>query len=235
VANFGALIQSVGASWLMTSIAQSADMVALVQASVALPVMLLSLIAGALADNRDRRVVMLGTQFFMLTVSVGLAVCAWAGLITPWLLLAFTFLIGCGSAFNAPAWQASVGDMVPRAELPSAVALNSLGFNIARSVGPAIGGAIVAAAGAAAAFVVNAASYLALIVVLARWRPIRAPAILPRESLGVAMAAGVRYVAMSPAIRTVLLRSAIFGAGASGLVALMPLVAKNLLGGGPLV
>ena len=235
VANLGALIQSVGASWLMISIADSADMVALVQASIALPVMLLALAAGALADNRDRRVVMLGTQFFMLTVSIGLAACAWAGLITPWLLLAFTFLIGCGSAFNAPAWQASVGDMVPRAELPSAVALNSLGFNIARSVGPAIGGAIVAAAGAAAAFVVNAASYLALIVVLARWRPIRAPAILPRESLGVAMAAGVRYVAMSPAIRTVLLRSAIFGAGASGLVALMPLVAKNLLGGGPLV
>ncbi len=170
----------------------------------------------------------------MLTVSVVLAVCTWAGLITPWLLLLFTFLIGCGSAFNAPAWQASVGDMVPRTELPGAVALNSLNFNIARSVGPAIGGAIVAAAGAAAAFAVNAASYVALIVVLARWRPVRTPAILPRESLGVAMAAGVRYVSMSPAIRTVLLRSAVFGAGASGLMALMPLVAKELLGGGPL-
>ena len=234
LANFGALIQSVGAAWLMISIAQSADMVALVQASIALPIMLLSLVAGALADNRDRRVVMLGTQVFMLAVSVVLAACAWAGLITPWLLLLFTFLIGCGSAFNAPAWQASVGDMVPRTELPGAVALNSLGFNIARSVGPAIGGAIVAAAGAAAAFAVNAASYVALIVVLARWRPVRAPAILPRESLGVAMAAGIRYVSMSPAIRTVLLRSAIFGAGASGLMALMPLVAKDLLGGGPL-
>ncbi len=234
-ANLGALIQSVGASWLMISSAQSAGMVALVQASVALPVMLLSLAAGALADNRDRRVVMLGTQLFMLTVSISLAVCTWAGLITPWLLLLFTFLIGCGSAFNAPAWQASVGDLVPRAELPGAVALNSLGFNIARSVGPAIGGVIVAAAGAAAAFVANAASYLALIVVLARWHPIRAPALLPRESLGVAMAAGIRYVSMSPAIRTVLLRSAIFGAGSGGLMALMPLVAKDLLGGGPLV
>ena len=235
LSNFGALIQSVGASWLMISIAQSADMVALVQASIALPVMLLSLVAGALADNRDRRVVMLGTQLFMLTVSVALAVCAWAGLITPWLLLLFTFLIGCGSAFNAPAWQASVGDMVARTELPGAVALNSLNFNIARSVGPAIGGAIVAAAGAAAAFAVNAASYVALIVVLARWHPVRAPEILPRESLGAAMAAGIRYVSMSPAIRTVLLRSAIFGVGSSGLMALMPLVAKDLLGGGPLV
>ena len=234
LANLGALIQSVGAAWLMISIAESADMVALVQASVALPVMLLALAAGALADNRDRRLVMLGTQLFMLTVSVSLALCTWAGLITPWWLLGFTFLIGCGSAFNAPAWQASVGDMVPRAELPGAVALNSLNFNMARSVGPAIGGAIVAAAGAAAAFVVNALSYVALIAVLARWRPIRAPRVLPRESLGVAMEAGIRYVAMSPAIRTVLLRSALFGAGASGLMALMPLVARDVLGGGPL-
>lgn len=235
LANLGALIQSVGAAWLMISIAQSADMVALVQASTALPVMLLSLVAGALADNRDRRLVMLGTQYFMLIVSVVLAAFAWAGLITPWLLLLFTFLIGCGSAFNSPAWQASVGDMVPRPELPGAVALNSVGFNIARSVGPAIGGAIVAAAGAAAAFAVNAASYVALIVVLARWHPVSVPAILPRESLGAAMAAGIRYVSMSPAIRTVLLRSAVFGAGSSGLMALMPLVAKDLLGGGPLV
>src|SRR5690606_31496471 len=119
--NFGGMIQSVGAAWLMTSIAQSADMVALVQASVALPVMLFSLVAGAMADNFDRRRIMLGAQVFMLLVSVALAACAWAGVITPWLLLAFTFLIGCGAALNAPAWQASVGDMVPRAELPGAV------------------------------------------------------------------------------------------------------------------
>jgi MFS family permease len=235
LSNFGALIQSVGAAWLMVSIAQSADMVALVQASIALPVMMLSLVAGALADNRDRRVVMLGAQVFMLAVSVMLAAFAWAGLITPWLLLLFTFLIGCGSAFNAPAWQASVGDMVPRTELPGAVALNSLNFNIARSAGPAIGGAIVAAAGAAAAFAANAVSYLALIVVLARWRPVRPREFLPRESLAAAMAAGIRYVSMSPAIRNVLLRSAIFGAGASGLVALMPVVARDLHNGGPLV
>jgi predicted MFS family arabinose efflux permease len=235
LSNLGGLIQSVGASWMMISIARSADMVALVQASVALPFMLLSLAAGALADNRDRRAVMLGAQCFMLATSAALAACAWAGVITPWLLLSFTFLIGCGAAFNAPAWQASVGDMVPRAELPGAVTLNSLGFNIARSVGPAIGGAIVAVAGAAAAFTVNAVSYVALVVVLARWRPSHPAQLHPRESLGVAMAAGVRYVAMSPAIRSVLLRSAIFGAGASGLMALMPLVAKELLGGGPLV
>jgi MFS family permease len=234
LSNFGALIQSVGAAWLMMSIARSADMVALVQASIALPVMLLSLAAGALADNRDRRHVMLGTQVFQFAVSVTLALVAWAGAITPWLLLMFTFLIGCGSAFNAPAWQASVRDMVPRDELPGAVALNSVGFNIARSLGPAIGGAIVAAAGAAAAFAVNAVSSVGLIAVLARWRPARLPEAFPRETLGSAMAAGMRYVAMSPAIRRVLWRSLLFGAGASGVVALMPLVARDLLGGGPL-
>src|SRR5690606_11288217 len=105
--NFGGMIQSVGAAWLMLSIAQSADMVALVQASVALPVMLFSLVAGAMADSYDRRRMMLGAQLFMLVVSVALAICTWAGIITPWLLLLFTFLIGCGAAFNAPAWQAS--------------------------------------------------------------------------------------------------------------------------------
>jgi predicted MFS family arabinose efflux permease len=234
LSNLGSLVQSVGASWMMISLAGSAAMVALVQTSIALPVMLLSLAAGAIADNRERRVVMLASQLFMLAASLALAACAWAGWVTPWLLLAFTFLIGCGSAFYAPAWQASVGEMVPRAELPGAVALNSMGFNIARSVGPAIGGVIVAAAGVAAAFAANAASYVALIGVLARWRPPEAKRLLPRESLGVAMAAGVRYVSMSPAIRAVLLRSLVFGMGASAIVALMPLVARHLLGGGPL-
>ena len=233
LSNLGGLIQSVGASWLMISIAPSADMVALVQASVTLPIMLLSLVSGAMADNLDRRNVMLGAQFFMVAVSVALAVCAWVGWITPWLLLLFTFLIGCGAAFNAPAWQAAVGDMVPRDELPAAVALNSMGFNIARSIGPAIGGVIVAAAGVATAFVVNAASYVPLIAVLARWRPPPTPQTLPRETLGTAVAAGIRYVAMSPVIRTVLVRSAAFGLGASAIMALLPLVAKVLIGGGP--
>jgi MFS family permease len=233
VANFGGLIQSVGASWLMLSIAPAPAMVALVQVSVTLPIMLFSLIAGAMADNRDRRKVMLATQVFNLLVSIVLAVFAWLGLITPWLLLLFTFLIGCGSAFNAPAWQASVGDMVPRSELPGAVALNSMGFNIARSVGPAIGGAIVAAVGVAAAFAVNVATYIPFIAVLARWRPPNVAQTLPRETLGMAIATGIRYVAMSPVIHRVLIRSLVFGVGASVVLALLPLVAKVLIGGGP--
>lgn len=232
--NFGGLIQSVGASWMMTSIAPTADMVALVQASTTLPIMLFSVLAGALADNYDRRKMMLVAQAFMLAVSAGLAACTYLGLITPWLLLSFTFLIGCGAAFNGPAWQSSVGEMVPRTDLPAAVTLNSVGFNIARSVGPAIGGAIVAAAGAAAAFAVNAVSYFGLIIVLARWRPDIPPRLLPRETIGSAMAAGLRYVSMSPNIRSVLFRAMLFGLAASSVPALMPLIARDLVGGGPL-
>lgn len=232
--NFGGLIQSVGASWLMTSLAPSPQMIALVQASTTLPIMMLSLPAGAIADNLDRRRVMLSAQIFMLLVSAALSVSAWTGALTPWSLLAFTFLIGCGTALNGPAWQASVGDMVPRAALPGAVTLNSMGFNIARSVGPAVGGAIVAAAGAAAAFLANAVSYLGLIAVLARWRPVQTPRTLPPEPMGAAMAAGIRYVAMSPGLRIILSRALVFGIAASAVPALMPLVARDLIGGGAL-
>lgn len=234
LSNVGGLIQSVGAAWMMISIAESADMVALVQTSVALPTMLLSLVAGATADSIDRRKVMLTAQIFMLIVSVALMVCAWSGLITPWLLLTFTFLIGCGLAFNSPAWQASVGDMVPRGDLPGAVALNSMGFNIARSIGPAIGGAVVAAVGAAAAFAINTVCYLPLIAVLARWRRPDTPNALPRETLGIAIGAGLRYVAMSPRILAVLVRAVVFCIGAGAAMALMPLIAKVLIRGGPL-
>nr|WP_037491837.1 MFS transporter [Sphingobium indicum] len=232
--NFGGLIQSVGAAWMMTSLSASPLLIALVPAATTLPIMLLSLWAGAVADNLDRRKVMIGCQMAMLVVSAALAVTAWAGLITPWLLLAFTFALGCATAINGPAWQASVGDMVPRAILPSAVAMNSMGFNLARSVGPALGGVIVATAGAAAAFLTNAVSYVALLTVLFRWRPDLPPKLLPRERLDVAMRAGVRYVAMSPKIQLVLLRATVFGIGASAVSALMPLVARDLLGGGAL-
>ncbi len=233
VSNFGGLIQAVGASWMMTSIG-TAELVALVQASVTLPIMLLSLPAGAMADTYDRRKMMLAAQIFMLVVSVALTVCTWMGLITPWLLLLFTFLIGCGTALNGPAWQASVAEMVPRDHLPGAVALNSMGFNLARSAGPAVGGMIVAAAGAAAAFVVNAVSYTGLILVLARWRPERPARALPREGLRVAMEAGLRYAAMSGRIGSVLLRAMLFGFSASAVLALLPLVARDTVGGGPL-
>ena len=233
--NFGGLVQAVGASWLMTTLTDSPQYVALVQASTAMPIMLFSLLAGAIADNMDRRRVMICAQFFMLIVSAVLAVCAWYGVLTPWVLIGFTFLIGCGTSLNNPAWQASVGDMVPRHLLPGAVALNSMGFNIARSVGPAIGGAIVAAGGSAAAFATNAVSYIALLAVLLRWQPDVKPRTLPRERIGVAVSAGFRYVAMSPNIRAVLFRSCLFGIAAAALPALLPVVANILITGGPLV
>jgi MFS family permease len=232
--NFGGLIQAVGAAWMMTALSTSEGMVALVQASTALPIMLFSLIAGALADNFNRRTLMLTAQAFMLVVSIALTVFAYLGLLTPWLLLVFTFLIGCGTALNNPSWQASVGDIVPREILPQAVTLNSVGFNITRSVGPAIGGAVVAAAGAAAAFAVNAASYGALIFALLRWKPERGDDALPRETLPQALSAGFGYVAMSPNILNVLFRSLLFGLSASAILALLPIVARDLVAGGPL-
>lgn len=233
--NFGGLIQAVGAAWMMTSISNSADMVALVQASTVLPIMLFSLASGAIADNFNRRTVMLTAQCFMLAVSATLAFCAHMGFLTPWLLLTFTFLIGCGTALNNPSWQSSVGDIVPRKDLPAAVLLNSVGFNLTRSVGPAMGGIIVAASSAAAAFAINTLCYLPLLFVLSRWKPEAKPNTLPRETLGTAMTAGLRYVLMSPNIERVLLRGFVFGLTAISILALLPLVARDLLHGGPLV
>ncbi|PTW49484.1 putative MFS family arabinose efflux permease [Rhodovulum kholense] len=232
VSNFGGLVQTVGAGWMMTELTHSPVMVAMVQASNTLPIMLVSLIAGALADNYNRRRIMLGAQTFMLVVSAALAAAAFAGMLTPWLLLAFTFLIGFGMALYNPSWQASVGDIVARSDLPAAVALNSMGFNLMRSVGPAVGGLIVAAGGAAAAFAVNAASYLPLSLSLYLWRPALPERRLPREALGPAVAAGLRYVSMSPVLLRVLFRGFLFGVAAVGLLALLPIVARDMLGGG---
>lgn len=231
--NFGGLIQAVGASWLMTSLSPTADIVALVQASNVLPIMALSLIAGAVSDLFDRRKLMLAAQVMALIFSALLTVLTYTGAITPWSLLALTFLVGCGTALYGPAWQSAVGEVVPRGELPAAVALNSIGFNIARSVGPAIGGFIVALMGSQAAFLINTLSYLGLIVALLRWkRPLEARK-LPPESIASAMIAGLRYVRLSPAIRSVLFRSTVFGITASAVWALMPLIARDQIAGGP--
>jgi MFS family permease len=232
--NFGGLVQGVGASWLMTSLSGSHAMVALVQSSVTLPIMIFSLLAGVFADNFDRRRVMLIAQSFMLAVSICLALMAMWGMLTPWLLLAFTFLIGCGTALHNPSWQASMGDIVSKDELSAAVSLNSMGFNLMRSVGPAAGGAIVAFAGAGAAFGVNAASYFAIIAALLMWRPNFPKRRLPREPMGSAFAAGLRYVAMSPNLLKVILRGTIFGFSAVAILALLPLIVQQVLGGSAL-
>jgi len=231
VSNLGGLVQAVGAGWMMATIAASDDMVALVQSATTLPVMLFSLAAGALADSFDRRSVMLTAQSLMMVVSLALAAMAFADMMTPWLLLAFTFLIGCGTALHNPSWQASMGDMVPREDIPAAVTLNSMAFNLMRSVGPAIGGFIVAAAGAAVAFAFNAVSYIPLLLALLRWKHRRLKATLPRETFGHAISSGLRYVAMSPNLITVISRGFLFGLGAVAILALLPLVARDVVGG----
>ncbi|MCP8938156.1 MFS transporter [Alsobacter sp. SYSU M60028] len=230
--NMGGLIQNVGAAWLMTAIGGSRGEIALVQASQTVPIMLFSLAAGAIADNFDRRRLMLAAQCFLLLVSLSLTVVTWSGHVTPWMLLGFTFLVGCGTAFNGPAWQSLVGEMVPRSDLSAAISLNAIGFNVARSIGPAIGGVIVATVGAFAAFAINTVSYVGLIGVLARWKPQERKETLPPERLGSAMLAGLRFVSMSPGIFVVLGRGAVFGFGGIAVQALMPLIARDLTGGG---
>lgn len=234
VSNFGSLVQSVGAQWLMTTLAPTADMVALVQTAITLPILIFSLPSGAIADIWERRTVLLISQVVMFIASAALAAFAFVGTIAPWMLLTFTFALGMGAALNGPSWQASVGDLVPRSDVPAAVALNSLGFNLARALGPALGGLIVAAAGPEAAFTLNACSYIALIIVLSRWHPKRAERHLPPEEMIPAMGAGLRYAALSPAIRAVLVRSLAFGLCGSALWALLPLVARHIVGGGPI-
>src|SRR6056297_2878020 len=229
--NFGGLVQAIGAAWLMTSLTTSESMVALVQSSVTLPIMIFSLTAGVFADNFDRRKIMLWAQGFMCVASIGLAFLAFEGWLTPWLLLSFTFLIGCGTALNNPSWQATVGDLVSKAEIPAAVSVNSMGFNMMRSVGPAAGGAIVAAFGAAAAFAVNAASYVAIIAALFAWRPKPKASRLPRERFGSAFAAGFRYVALSPNLVRTIARAFLFGLSAIALQALLPVIVRDTLNG----
>ncbi|MBN9005449.1 MAG: MFS transporter [Rhizobiales bacterium] len=232
LSNLGLLIQGVGAAWAMTQMTASADKVALVQTALMLPIMLISMPAGAIADMYDRRVIALISLSIALTGATALAVLSWLGAVTPEILLAFCFVVGSGNALFGPAWQASVSEQVPIETLPSAVALNGISYNIARSFGPAIGGIIVAAAGAVAAFVANAVLYIPLLVVLFLWRRINEPSRLPPEQLRRAIISGVRYISNSPPVRIVLARTLVTGIAGGSISALMPLVTRDLLHGG---
>jgi MFS family permease len=232
VSNLGILIQGVGAAWAMTQMTSSADKVALVQTALMLPIMLIAMPAGAIADMHDRRVVAMVSLAIALVGATVLTVLAWLGLVTPNILLALCFVVGSGMALFGPAWQASVSEQVPAETLPAAVALNGISYNIARSFGPAIGGIVVATAGAVAAFAVNAVLYLPLMAVLFLWNRTHEPSRLPRERLNRAIVSGVRYIANSPSIRIVLIRTLVTGLIGGSVSALMPLVARDLLHGG---
>jgi MFS family permease len=234
LSNFGNAVQSVGAAWQMTATGQSADVVALVQTAINLPIMLLALPAGAWADMFDRRRVMLLAQTGMLATSVLLVALTFAGITPPVAIIGLTALLAAGVAVFNPALAASIGGIVPRAQLAAAVALNILAFNVARTAGPALGGAIVSIGGAGAAFVANALSYLMVIVVLWRWRPAAEPPKQRRRLLPV-IAEGFRFALASPQIRTILLRALTFTMSGAAAWALMPLVAADLLGEGSAV
>lgn len=227
--NIGAMVQAVGAAWLMTRLTDSHLLIALVQASATIPIMLLGLFAGAIADNYDRRLVMLAAQIGMLVVSALLAVLTYADAIGPFGLLALTLAVGAGTALNGPAWQASVRIQVDPEDLPQAISLGALSFNLARSVGPALGGVLISIWNLELAFVVNAFSYLGMIVVLVRWKPPRfSPA---RTPMLTSIGQGIAYSRRSPAIRKILLRGLVFGFGAAGYLALLPSIASDRLGG----
>jgi len=232
LSNLGILVLGVAAAWTMTQISSSTGMVALVQTSLMLPVALVSTPAGAIADMFDRRIVGIVALSIALSGSISLSALAWLGVVTPVLLLVFCFVIGSGMALFGPAWQASVSEQVPAEALPSAVALNGISYNIARSFGPAIGGVIVASAGAVAAFATNALLYLPLLIVLFLWRRLKEPSRLPPERLARAVISGVRYIVHSPAIRIVLGRTLVTGIAGGSVSALMPIVARDLLHGG---
>ncbi|KLK90549.1 MFS transporter [Microvirga vignae] len=235
VSSLGWLMQTVAISWLMATISTSDLMVALVQASSTLPAFILSVLAGAIADNYSRRRVMVAGRCLMTIASATLTLSVALGFVDPWMILGFSFLIACGGALNDPAWQASVGDIVDRRNLPAAVTLLSVGFNTVRSVGPALGGLVVASFGLLTAFTITTLGYLVPLSVIwrCRWKVRSSP--LPREPMRTAISDGVRFTAMSSEIKAAIARGTLFGLAGIAILALLPLVVRDQLRGGPLV
>lgn len=227
--NVGTWLQSVAAAWLMTSLAPNPLMVGLVQTLSSLPVFLFIIPAGALADLIDRRRLLLFAQGWMLGAAALLGLLTVEGLVTPWILLSLTFVLGIGSALTSPAWQATLPELVKPKELSASIALNSIQFNLARAVGPAIGGVLVAAIGAGYAFLINAASFVGVEALLCAWHRVEEHSTLPAERLVGALKAGIRYTRYSPRLTAILVRTGLFTLGGSALPALLPLIARSEL------
>ncbi len=227
-------MQNAAVGWLMTGLNPDPLVVALVQVATSLPMFLFALPAGALADIIDRRHLLIVVQIAAAVIIAVLSLLVWANLVTPFILLAFTFLAGIAAALNSPAWQAIVPQLVPRQDLHAAVALNSVGFNVSRVVGPALAGLIIASMGLAAPFWLNAISYLCVIGALIWWHaPGSRTRHLPAERFGAAIRIGLRHARHNPHLRSTLIRAAGFFVFASAYWALLPLVARSQVGGGP--
>ncbi len=233
VGNTGLFVQQTAAGWLMTSLDPSPSMVALVQAASLLPIFLLALPAGALADIMDRRVFLILAQAWMCAVALLLVALEAGGLLGPWGLIACTFGLGAGLAMSFPGWAATTPELVPREDLVPAVALNGIGFNLTRAVGPAIGGAVVALSGAAAAFALNALCLAVMAVGLLLWRREAESRRMPREHFVAAVRAGMRFVRAAPPMRAAILRACAFFLFGAAVPGLLPLVVRAQLGLGP--
>lgn len=231
LSNFGQLILGVGAAWEMTRLTTSPGMVASVQTALMLPLMLVAVPAGAVADMFDRRKIAITGLGFATLCAATLTTLAILGMTTPWILLIFCSLIGAGVALYGPAWQASVIEQVKPDHLPAAVALASVSYNLARSFGPALGGMIVMALGARAAFGINALFYLPLLMAFVMWDRVHVPPRLPPEQMHRAIVSGARYARHSPSIRNVMIRAFATGLAGASTAALMPLIARDWLGG----
>lgn len=222
----GTWMQNVGAAWLMTSLTMSPLLVGLVQAASALPVFLVVLPAGALADIVDRRKLLLVTQCWMVLAATLLGILTISEHIAPWSLLVLTFTLGLGSVMNDPAWQAITPEVVSRPNLHAAIAMNSAGFNVARAIGPALGGLVIAAMGSGFAFLLNAVSFFGVILFLYQWKrmPIEHPH--SKERILDAIRTGLRYAKLSPPMHAVLVRTCAFSIAAIAILALLPIVAR---------
>lgn len=230
LSNLGTFVQSIAAAWAMTQITDSVELVALVQTATTMPTMVFGIFAGTIADLYDRRSVAIAALGLAFIAAACLALVSFLDLLTPALLLLSCFLVACGTSLFGPAWQSSVREQVPVPELPAAIALNAVSYNLGRSLGPALGGLIVIGAGADIAFGVNAVSFLPALIALYLFRT--APRLpLPRESLFKAAAKGIGYAYGEPTIRIALIRSSIVLLCASALLALFPLIAQQQLSG----
>ncbi|RVT89970.1 MFS transporter [Rhodovarius crocodyli] len=227
--NIGLWIQNTAAGWLMTSLAPSPAMVSMVQAASMLPVFLLALPSGALADIMERRSYLLLTQAWLFVSATLLVVVELSGGLGAWSLLAFTFLLGCGMAMSFPGWAATTPELVPREDLVGAIALNGINFNIARALGPAAGGLIVASFGVGVAFAINAVCIAALAVALVFWKREAPRASLPPESFLSAIAVGLRFVRNTPAVKAAILRAMVFFLFGAAVWGLMPLLVRQEL------